>query len=432
MADRALRVAASFSQSYYQTLVSDPQSVLQYYSHDGSARHTDAAAEAVGKESIKAMLARSYPEDFRGRIVVNALELKEHHQAAIKFLVRGRFFPSSQKIPQKDFSHLVELKEHENHPNVFGIARDVISWVPVPQTQVQAAAPSVSPPPVMKSWSEDTPPLFAKAPPADVSPLQQPMAPPAIPPPPLVEDPEEREDAPAPEVSKEETSESDADEPTPEPEPAKTQQAVETKPALTEADLKGLTFAERLRLKAGLPLKEEPKKAEEELKKADEKKAAKGEEKKEKKEEKAEKKGEAKEKKDSEKKETEKKAPAARTNASPAAEDDKKKGRVLSSTVVYYHLILKGLPRNTNVEELYTLLEPHVPIVKPIKLESRTDKNDSNTTRTFAFVLLDLAKLGNSASAVDQSMSLLKGKKLQLHGTNVIVDKVREKYLDKK
>ena len=96
--------------------------------------------------------------------------------------------------------------------------------------------------------------------------------------------------------------------------------------------------------------------------------------------------------------------------------------------MVYYDCILKGLPKGTTVDDIYTLLSPHVAIEKPIKLDTKTDSNDASTLRTFAFAVFDKDALAASGRTVEDTIQEMKKRRFTLHGTNVIVDRVREKY----
>ena len=480
-----LAIAATFASEYYELLMTKPSALAKLYVKSAQARHQEQVESSKGPDAIALMLSKRYPVQDHGRVSINTIDMKDpDSNDMIRFVVKGRYTPFAKSESAKDFTHLVELKIHSPRAAAYGLMTDIMNYAPVPETQRSNHAASISaavaPPAPMPSWSDDTPPLFHKqANPATISPLQQPMTASAIPPaeldaglddeevaetalPPVAKSPSPAAEAITPpkqeqpvaqKASPAKTSDKHVD-PAPAAPPADNGKQAEKKSEASKPD-RELTFAERLRLKQNIPLKEKPA---EEQPKPEPKKAAPADAETEKKPAPAA--ATATKKKDGE----EPKKTAAAVAAGAAKAEDKKKGEVkpatapakdgkkapakdgektdakaspaaggegkkrqLSANVIYYDLILKGLPLGTSVEELTALLEPHIAIAKPIKLESRPDKIDPATIRTFAFIRLE-----GENNNVDALIPKLKAKKLSLKGTNIIVDRVREKYQDVK
>ncbi|KAH9589215.1 Nuclear transport factor 2 [Trypanosoma melophagium] len=105
-------------------------------------------------------------------------------------------------------------------------------------------------------------------------------------------------------------------------------------------------------------------------------------------------------------------------------------GRTLSRFVVFYDIIVKGLPHDATEETVRDIIGTSAP-VKLVNIRSQPDRKDPGVLRTFAFVQLDHNALKEAGDDVKETVakivSVHKGKKGPA-GQRYQIDEVREKY----
>jgi hypothetical protein len=434
------RVAASFISRYFELLMTDAKQLSSFYLPKAQFSHESKTSSIIGTESITKALARLYPQANHGRVSIKEMQIKATEAAAGRFavVIIGTYFRRGASEGE-EFRHVVELQEHQGSNGVYGIYADTRT---------------VQRPQMVSTWAMETPPMFAKAGNESAIPeiVQPPASEPAVP---VVETVVPVVKQPTPKVSPK-TSPALKPAAAPVVEVAAPVEVAEV-PAVVEAEAAPAapkapaSFLDMARARAGKPVqstqvarveaKTEEAKAKEEAERLAKEEAAKKEK------ESAtgdRKKGNKGNKKESDETKAEKSskaaaAPAGATTAAttgaaaPAASNTNDKRRqggdkVISHSVVFYDVIVKGLPRTAtekSVEEMISFLGP----VKKINVKSQADKKDSSITRTFAFVLFDheaIVAAGGNVSTVIQRVT--KEGTQKFTSQRIQIDEVREKF----
>ncbi|CUG88464.1 RNA-binding protein, putative [Bodo saltans] len=437
------RVAASFISRYFELLMTDAKQLASFYLPKAQFSHEGKTSSIIGNENIAKALARLYPQANHGRVSIKDMQIKATEAAAGRFAVSigGTYFRRGASEGD-EFRHVVELQEHQGSNGVYGIYADTRT---------------VQRPQMMSTWAMETPPMFAKAGNESAIPeiVQPPASEPAVP---VVVATTVAAKQPTPKVS---PKTSPALKPAAEP-VVEVAAPVETSdtPAVVEAESAPAapkapaSFLDMARARAGKPVQSTPvarveAKTEETKAKEEAERLAKEEAAKKEKESAGNdrKKGNKGSKKESDESKAEKSAKAAggtstaaaatapagaAVAAAPAAatNDKRRQGgdKVISHSVVFYDVIVKGLPKTAtekSVEEMISFLGP----VKKINVKSQADKKDSSITRTFAFVLFDheaIVAAGGNVSTVIQRVT--KEGTQKFTSQRIQIDEVREKF----
>lgn len=433
---RHQRVAASFTNQYYTLMVQEPEMLSAFYTQNASFDHM--GHRAVGVEEIQAAIKKLYTSQPGASVNIHTLSAVSENQN-IHVTIKG-----SLTAPQGDsynFTHEVELMEHETQPGSFGIVSDEREKTVCEETS--------------KRWALETPPMFAKEPAANaMERIEQPAATTAVAP--VEKTPAKKAEVPAAaknaanNVSAAAASQSAAKEELNEATGAAAAAQL-TSPQGVEAK-RPKSFAEAIMAKKcpggaqqthATPLmvlakasKEQPATAEAKDKKGPaahvaEKNGTKN----------VPKTGAAAKKwaaaptsGESEGKNGALLAASSNSKESHASGSQQKRkdfaGRTPSRFVVFYDIIVKGLPTDATEQTVRDIVDPSAP-TKLVKLVSRNDKKDPSIMRTFAFVQLDHDAVksagGDLKATVAKVIAASKGRKGP-GGQHIQVDEVREKY----
>ncbi|RNF09866.1 mucin-associated surface protein (MASP) [Trypanosoma rangeli] len=449
--DRQQRVAASFTCQYYTRLVQEPEKLIYFYTQHASFNHM--GHKATGAAEIEEVMARLYPTQAGASVKIQRLTSLTDEDGHIHVSIKGSI--TNPPGVSQEFTHEVELMEHTSHPGNFGIVFDKR------ENAISGEAP--------RRWALETPPMFAAEPAADtMERIEQPAPTTVVA---TVEHSTAREDVKTPEKTEsaalvkvattvpaaapatladtitDATSQTqaskDVEKTTATTDPAVPAPVIEVK--------KPKSFAEAIMVsKCGgslqsrtTPLMVLAKETKDPsaLGQAKDKKGAVVHPVKKQANKAAPKNGADKNKTtgvslpgDGGKK-TGKTLTAGRNSKDHNNNDVNAKrkdadGRPLSRFVVFYDIIVKGLPTDATEQTVRDIVEPIAP-TKLIKVLTRNDKNDSSVVRTFAFVQLDhnaIKEKGDDVKAtVAKVLADHKGKKT-VAGYRIQIDEVREKY----
>lgn len=167
-------IAASFVAAYYNTLVSNPGEVQQYYMDTAEITH-------FGTRNPVAAACFSLPQQLQDKLEshlckvdIETIAVAAHGESGVRITVEGSFL-SSVEGQHSDFRQVFELQEVS--PACYGVSSDVLTDSIHPTTVSSSATPSkpqetAKEPEQVKerlSWA-DTPPMFQQkataAPPA--------------------------------------------------------------------------------------------------------------------------------------------------------------------------------------------------------------------------------------------------------------------------
>ncbi|KEG15079.1 mucin-associated surface protein (MASP) [Trypanosoma grayi] len=466
--ERQQRVAASFTRQYYTHMLESPGELPAFYTPTASFLHMGRKAQ--GTAEIEAAIAALYSVQPNASAKIDSLSTVTKSNGNFLVTIKGSITASPGAI--HDFTHEVELTEHEPHSGSFGIVSDN-----------RESAPREEAP---RRWALETPPMFASEPAKDtMEPIEQPAAMTAVAP---VERPAKgnagnsasEKAAPAPAAA------AVADVAAAKPATAPSSRAVPPATAETEKETEQSTKAPPTAEPAPTAEVKKPKSFAEAILMGKRGGASQAHAapivvvaKEGKEQQPAEVPAKENEKKETNKEDTTEKdvtksaprngittkrptgvhasgegekrngKPTAdrsaagnnhkeggsnnRNNNSNNGENTKRRdadGRTLSRSVVFYDVIVKGLPTDATEQMVRDIVEPTAP-VKLVKLLSQNDKKDSNVVRTFAFVQLDhnaIKDAGDDVKAtVAKVLAANKGKKSP-GGHRIQVDEVREKY----
>lgn len=408
------RVAASFISRYFEQLMTDAKQLSSMYVSKAHFNHEGKPSTAVtGPDSIGRALGRLYRPNY-GRVVIQ--DMKVTATEAGRFAVSVGIMLYRRGVKEgEEFRHVIELQEHaDSNGTAFGIYSDT-------RQDLNKPGPSV--------WAMETPPMFAKAgneaaipelvqPPATVEEPAVAKAVEVVAEPVAVPEPEDvaEEPTPAPAVEEPVTK---AEEPAAAAVPAA--EVVAAPAAQPAAKPSFLDLARAAAPKTSAAVAPARIEAKTEATKAKEKeeaeRAAKEEEAK-----KAAKKDEGKRKGKKEEKDGEKKHEEGKTSA------PRKEGKVMNASVVFYDVIVKGLPQDATDKSVTAMISPFVP-VKKTNLKSQPDKKDASIIRTFAFVLFDHDAITAAGSTVKDTIFKVQKEIRAKYGQQRIqVDEVREKF----
>eukprot|EP00331_Platyophrya_macrostoma_P003867 CAMPEP_0176410098 /NCGR_PEP_ID=MMETSP0127-20121128/2867_1 /TAXON_ID=938130 /ORGANISM="Platyophrya macrostoma, Strain WH" /LENGTH=401 /DNA_ID=CAMNT_0017789555 /DNA_START=127 /DNA_END=1332 /DNA_ORIENTATION=+ len=379
-----------------------------HFNHEGKP-----STAVVGPENITRALGRLYRPNY-GRVVIQDVKVTATEAGRFAVSVGVTLYRRGVKDGE-EFRHVVELQEHsDSNGTAYGIYSDT-------RQDLNKPGPSV--------WAMETPPMFAKAgnetaipelvqPPTAEEPVAAVAAPAAT---------EEEVVVPAPEEKVEETVSSvpAAEEPVTvaevEAAPAEVVTAPAAQPAAKPSFLDlARAAAPKTSVSTVAPARIEAKTEATKAKEKEEaERLAKEEEAKKSKKDDGKRKG----KKDD--KETEKKHDDGSKAAASARKDGNK---VMNAAVVFYDVIVKGLPQDATDKSVAAMISPVVP-VKKTNLKSQPDKKDSSIMRTFAFVLFDHDAIAASGSTVKDTIFKVQKEIRTKYGQQRIqVDEVREKF----
>ncbi|KAF8292509.1 hypothetical protein TcYC6_0115450 [Trypanosoma cruzi] len=442
--ERQQRVAASFARQYYTLMVQMPERLPSFYTQNASFNHMGHKATDIME--IEDAVSKLYPMQADASVKIQSLTTQTDGDGHIHVMIKGSI--TTPPGMSQEFIHLVELMEHESHPGSFGIVSDKR------ENTFGEEAP--------RRWALETPPMFAKEPAHGImEQIEQPVSTTEMA---TIENATTKKD-----VEKLEKAESLASAKDASPVPAAgttvpttsqsqaskdvektTDKADPSVPATTTEVKKPKSFAEAIMMskrvgpsqgqKTLLTVLAKESREPTALTPAKEKKKAVARP--------VEKNGTKTVPKNGVNKKTagtpvpandgKKNGKALATgsnrksNNSNEANNKRKDadGRALSRFVVFYDIIVKGLPTDATEKTVRDIVDPTAP-TKLIKVLSRTDKKDPNVMRTFAFVQLDhnaIKEAGDDVkAAVAKVLAAHKGKK-SVAGHRIQIDEVREKY----
>ncbi|CBH16594.1 hypothetical protein, conserved [Trypanosoma brucei gambiense DAL972] len=408
--DRHRRVGASFTQQYYTKLVREPSELPNFYVQDASFEHL--GHKATGVKAIREAVDRLYPVLVDAVVNIVSLSSEVGSDGNISLTIQGVLTVSPTL--SHNFTHEVVLMEHKAHPGSFGVVRD--RRINNPSEEAQ------------KRWALETPPMFAQESPKEELPPMEDLAP-------------SRAGVAAQRVSSttQPAAEAAVEKPADSGAPAVPDAEAETRRPKSFAEAIKLgkqvgsnasQVAPRLVVAKGVkdhaeepPVRVKASEPQREGAKAltrDSTGAKKGA---------TAKKRDGSEKNGKEASDRSSGKPNGREGPNRSKGKDAE-GRTLSRFVVFYDVIVKGLPPTATEQTVRDLVEPMAP-VKLVKLLSQNDKKDTNIIRTFSFVQLDHDAIkeagGNVKATVAKLLESSKGKKGS-GGSRIQIDEVREKY----
>lgn len=427
------RVAASFVSRYFELLMTDAKQLSSLYIPKAQFNHEGKTTPILGSENISRALLRLYPAPNHGRVVIKDMKVQPTEASAGRFAVSvgGTYFRRGA-AEGEDFRHIIELQEHPESNGAFGIYAD---------TRQDLSKPGPT------AWAMETPPMFAKAgneaaipdlvqPPASAPVTASAPAKEAKTPTPKASPKVQHAAAPEPEAVLQEAPAAAEAATTVVDAPAPT--VVETTPAAKPSFLELVRAAAPKTSVTAAPARIEAKteaaKAKEEAERL-----AKEKEEKEKEGKKPQKNDSGSTSKKTDRKPSSKKsdasAPAAEKGADNKKPDDaaerkprKEGGKTMSQSVVFYDVIVKGLPADATDKTVSSMLSPMAP-VKKVSVKSQPDKKDANITRTFAFVLFDHDAIASTGTSLKDTIARVQKESRAKYGAQRIqVDEVREKF----
>jgi hypothetical protein len=415
-------VAATFVSHYYKLLMTDAQLVVSMF--------LPKATVDLGKncdQDVSSALRKLFPTPNHGRVVIKEARVESTEGSrSFAIVVTGTYHRRHNSFAE-DFKEVFELQENQHRPKHFGIcaAHRII--------ENQKVEP--------KQWAQETPPMFAKPAPAEgVPPMPQAepiAAPPALPP------------APPAQPT-----------PAPEPDPSPAASSAPVPASKTKEDEVPKSMAERLRLAKGnkstgtgsvsaaVPVRVEakpptPAASDPIVKKEDTKDPGDDPIRKGKETPNGERRSGGKANNGSERKPREdrqprdakegSRPPRATTAESTVATGESRPrrprggdGKVMSKSVVFFDVIVKGLAKDATEATVEALVGCFAPIEK-INIISQPDKHDPSVTRTFAFVQFDHSQIEDVPVLVAKVVSACKSNKA-FTKDRIQVDAVREKF----
>ncbi|KAH8611618.1 Nuclear transport factor 2 (NTF2) domain [Trypanosoma vivax] len=422
--ERHCRVGASFSRQYYTLLVENPEKLTDFYTPNASFQHS--GIKATGLQEIAAVVGRLYPMLPGALVKIDSLSSSLADNGNIEISIKGSITVPPTFV--QSFTHEVVLMEHKKRPGSFGIVRDQ-----------REKSSRVDP---QKRWASETPPMFAQDSPEEGVPPMEMLTPAVV----SCDGPTTRQEKGLP-LSNAKLAPDNSNVTLKDCKPSEESAGVggsSTKAPSQEVRVPK-SFAEAVLMRK--PSEGAPNripvvvKASKEQKVGELKPAAEA--------------GQGtkgagnfvldkslgaakKSQKNFVPREAEKKGVKitgghvggtgdGKEGASKRRDAD---GRVLSRFVVFYDIIVKGLPAEATEKEVREIIEPTAP-VKLVKVQSQKDKRDPTITRTFAFVQLDheaLKEAGNEVKpVVAKVLEVNRGRKGP-GGVRIQVDEVREKY----
>ncbi|RNF09109.1 mucin-associated surface protein (MASP) [Trypanosoma conorhini] len=450
--ERQQRVAASFTCQYYTRMVQQPEKLPSFYTQNASFNHMGHTATGIAE--IEATVSKLYPARVDASVAIKTLTSLTDADGHIHVSIKGAI--TAPPGASQEFTHEVELMEHASHPGSFGIVSDKRD------NALSEEAP--------RRWALETPPMFAKDPATDtMERIEQPASTsvvasvehstakkevetlakaqaaasvktatplPAAATPTMTADPTTTtaSQSQAPKEVEKKSATTDPSPPVPAPEVRKPKSFAEaimmSKPGGSSQSRTTplMVLAKETKEPSALGQAKEKKEAavhpaEKEAKNpvpkngADKKKTS-G----------ASLTGDV-------GKKTGKTSTTGRTSkdTNTTEANAKRKDadvRPMSRFVVFYDIIVKGLPTGATEQTVRDIVEPIAP-TKLIKVLTRSDKKDPAVMRTFAFVQLDhnaIKEKGDDVKAtVTKMLADHKGKKT-LGGHRIQLDEVREKY----
>ena len=414
-------VAATFVSQYYKLLMSDAQQVVPMYLPKATiAIDKSSSSSGLSEHDISGALRKLFPDRNNGRVVIKEarVESTEGSSRGFAIVVTGTYHKRHDSFSE-DFKEIFELQEHKaNHFGICAVHRIV---------ENQKVEP--------KQWAMETPPMFAKAAPAEpVPPMPQEQPEPAAaapspskPAPAAPVEPAVAVAAPSPAQPTSQTSSKPADDQPPKSMAERLRLASGNKPASVSAPLrveaKSDVKEDAKASKEGKPAKtaaeEEPEKNKEERKS----KSNKGE---------VAETGEGRRKKPQEGGDAagSSKAPRPTSTEAPSGGEARPRrqrggeGRTMSKSVVFFDVIVKGLNKDATEKTVHDLVGHFAPIDK-VNIISQPDKHDQNVTRTFAFVLFDHSEVEDVPLLVQNVVAQCKNKFTK---DRIQVDAVKEKF----
>ncbi|ORC92618.1 mucin-associated surface protein (MASP) [Trypanosoma theileri] len=157
--ERQRRVAASFTRQYYTLMVQQPEKLSAFYTPHATFDHLGHKAE--GTAEIETTIAALYPVQPNGSAQIHSLTVETTPNGHIHLAIKGSITTALNVT--YNFTHDVELIEHETQPGSFGIVNDKR------ERTIKEEA--------LQRWALETPPMFAQEAKKDaMEPIEQPAA----------------------------------------------------------------------------------------------------------------------------------------------------------------------------------------------------------------------------------------------------------------